>query len=53
MGKRFMDMLLKRANVELDNDKLELNPDSLNKLRGWPESGAADDIVAAESKRDF
>ena len=53
MGKRFADMLVKRANGDLDNDCLELNPEFLDKLKGTrPESMAADDAIAAQPEKD-
>ena len=53
MGKRFTDMLVKRANGDLDNDGLELNPEFLDKLKGTrPESMAADDVIAAQPEKD-
>ena len=53
MGKRFTDMLVKRANGDLDNDGLELNPEFLDKLKGTrPESMAADDAIAAQPEKD-
>jgi len=53
MGKRFTDMLVKRANGDLDNDSLELNPEFLDKLkRTRSESMAADDVIAAQPEKD-
>lgn len=53
MGKRFTNMLVKRANGDLDNDGLELNPEFLDKLKGTrPESMAADDAIAAQPEKD-
>ena len=53
MGKRFTDMLVKRANGDLDNDGLELNPEFLDKpKRTRSESMAADGVIAAQPEKD-